>query len=215
MEFREKALEEARLKPKSTKAKILKAAEDLFAKQGYDGTTTRDIADATGINIAQLHYHWGSKEELWNAVHFNLLTQVTEAASVFIKTAFKDGASAGLRETIRTLFNFVADNPNIPLLIRHSGISPKVKPWALDVGVPYIEFVENVFENETDIDFSPVETRVAIYAFIGAFETFFIRPGVLKAYFGEDASDMTPEFREKAIEALCILAERFGQLKTS
>lgn len=215
MDFREKALEDAKLNPKSTKAKILKAAEDLFAKQGYDGTTTRDIAEASGINIAQLHYHWGSKEELWNAVHFNLLQQVTEAASVFITKTVEGGTAEGLRATITTLFNFVADNPNIPLLIRHSGISPKVKPWALDIGVPYVEFVENVFENESDIDFSPVETRVAIYAFIGAFESFFIRPGVLRAYFDEDASDMTPEFRQKAIEALCILAERFGKLPTT
>jgi AcrR family transcriptional regulator len=43
---------------------IMDAAENLFAEQGYERTTTQDIADATGILKGSLYYHIGSKEQL-------------------------------------------------------------------------------------------------------------------------------------------------------
>ena len=44
--------------------KILEEAEILFAKNGYDGTTVRDIAKAANINLAMISYYFGSKEKL-------------------------------------------------------------------------------------------------------------------------------------------------------
>lgn len=43
---------------------ILLVAEDLFAKNGFDGTSVRDIAQEAGINVAMINYYFGSKEGL-------------------------------------------------------------------------------------------------------------------------------------------------------
>ena len=43
---------------------ILDKAECLFAQQGFDGTTVRDIAQAAGVNLAMISYYFGSKEKL-------------------------------------------------------------------------------------------------------------------------------------------------------
>lgn len=51
-----------------TKAKIADAAIRVFTRKGYDGTKTRDIADEAGINVATLHYHHKSKDELFSLV---------------------------------------------------------------------------------------------------------------------------------------------------
>ncbi len=51
-----------------TKAKIAAAATRVFTRKGYDGTKTRDIAEEAGINVATLHYHHKSKEELFSLV---------------------------------------------------------------------------------------------------------------------------------------------------
>src|SRR5262245_1919844 len=61
-------LELAREAPGSTKARILGAAEDIFAERGFDGAGTREIAARAGVNISSLHYHWASKEALYVAV---------------------------------------------------------------------------------------------------------------------------------------------------
>jgi AcrR family transcriptional regulator len=54
--------------PRGTAAKILDAAEHAFAEHGYAGTSTRAIARRAGVPFGALHYHWGSKKQLWEAV---------------------------------------------------------------------------------------------------------------------------------------------------
>jgi AcrR family transcriptional regulator len=44
---------------------ILEAATELFAKQGFEGTTTRQIADKAKVNEAIIFRHFPSKEELY------------------------------------------------------------------------------------------------------------------------------------------------------
>jgi AcrR family transcriptional regulator len=55
-------------KKMDTKARIADAAIRVFTRKGYDGTKTRDIADEAGINVATLHYHHKSKDELFSLV---------------------------------------------------------------------------------------------------------------------------------------------------
>src|ERR1017187_9526216 len=47
-----------------TRQKILDAAERLFGEQGYVATSLRHIIAEAGVNLAAIHYHFGSKEEL-------------------------------------------------------------------------------------------------------------------------------------------------------
>lgn len=54
--------------PKSTKTKILNASSIVFGTYGYHGSTTRMIAEEAGVDIATVHYHWGDKSELYQAV---------------------------------------------------------------------------------------------------------------------------------------------------
>jgi AcrR family transcriptional regulator len=50
-----------------TRHKLLDAAGVLFAERGYHDTKTGDICQAAGANIAAVHYHFGSKEEIYVA----------------------------------------------------------------------------------------------------------------------------------------------------
>ena len=51
-----------------TKEQILTVAERLFAERGFAGTTLRNVVSEAGVNLAAVHYHFGSKEELFRAV---------------------------------------------------------------------------------------------------------------------------------------------------
>ena len=61
-------LEKARRNPDSNKARILNAARRLFGEYGFQGTTTRMIAKEVDLDISTLHYHWGEKADLYEAV---------------------------------------------------------------------------------------------------------------------------------------------------
>jgi AcrR family transcriptional regulator len=66
--MRQEALDKAREDPRGTPARILDAAEDVFAEQGYGAASTREMARRAGVPFGALHYHWGSKQQLWEAV---------------------------------------------------------------------------------------------------------------------------------------------------
>lgn len=51
-----------------TKDRILDAAETLFAQQGFSSTSLRAVIAEAGVNLAAVHYHFGSREELVRAV---------------------------------------------------------------------------------------------------------------------------------------------------
>jgi AcrR family transcriptional regulator len=51
-----------------TRQRILKAASQVFAEQGYARATTRALAAAAGVNEVTLFRHFGSKQKLFAAV---------------------------------------------------------------------------------------------------------------------------------------------------
>lgn len=50
------------------KLRILLAAKKLFASQGFDGTTIRQICEEADANVALVSYHFGGKENLFGAL---------------------------------------------------------------------------------------------------------------------------------------------------
>ncbi len=53
---------------RQTAEAILDAAEAVFSDLGFAGATTRAIAVEAGVNLALIHYHFGTKEQLFDAV---------------------------------------------------------------------------------------------------------------------------------------------------
>src|SRR5262245_55386397 len=50
------------------RAAIIKAVRRLFAEKGFDGTTTRELAEAAGVSEALLFKHFPNKEALYSAM---------------------------------------------------------------------------------------------------------------------------------------------------
>jgi len=51
-----------------TAARILDAAEELFAEQGYEGTTVRQVAEVVGLREPSVYNHYPNKDGLYAAV---------------------------------------------------------------------------------------------------------------------------------------------------
>lgn len=63
-----------------TKAALVRAALKLFGRQGYDGTSTREIAAAAKANIGSIAYHFGGKEGLRAAVADHVVETIQSIA---------------------------------------------------------------------------------------------------------------------------------------
>ena len=68
-------------KGERTAQRVLDVAEDLFATQGYDGTSLRQIAAQAGIREPGLYNHFAGKQALYEAVLFRALNPMAEALS--------------------------------------------------------------------------------------------------------------------------------------
>ncbi len=61
-----------------TKEQILNVAEKLFAENGFAGTSLRSVISEAEVNLSAVHYHFGSKEELFRAVVMRISQPVVE-----------------------------------------------------------------------------------------------------------------------------------------
>ena len=59
-----KAVDDAAALKPSARQRLMDASEQLFAEHGWNAVSIRTIVAAAGVNLAALHYHFGSKEQL-------------------------------------------------------------------------------------------------------------------------------------------------------
>jgi AcrR family transcriptional regulator len=131
--------------------RILISAADLFAKFGYNGVSTRDIASGAGVNEVTIYRHYPRKRDLYLAVldaelqqvklRGNLLAHIAEATSgrVALERAFELIAETLMSKPalLRLLqFSTLELGEDIdPLLRKHLGqlvevVAHYLDPWA-------------------------------------------------------------------------------------
>ncbi len=103
-----------------TKRRILAAARALVSEHGIEGTSTRDVADAAGVNVATLHHHFGSKEGLHQACIEDMYAELSVlSAQLFGLLADEPTPEQLLNLAIRKAFAFArAHRPALRILMR-------------------------------------------------------------------------------------------------
>ena len=66
-------------KSDDTKAQIMRAAVQQFTRLGYEGAAARDIANAAGVNLGLIRYHFGHKADLYRDTLAYVSTQYNSA----------------------------------------------------------------------------------------------------------------------------------------
>lgn len=74
-----------------TRERILREASKLFARKGYTGTSTREIAAAVGVRQPSLFHHFASKREILETL---LAYSVEDAAEKARRVADAEGPAA-------------------------------------------------------------------------------------------------------------------------
>jgi AcrR family transcriptional regulator len=96
------------MRPDETKTRILEATDHLFGTLGFDATTTRDIAERSGVNKALIHYHFGSKDELLAEVLDGYYARLH--AALLAATAAGDGPEGKAMAALDAYADFLAGN---------------------------------------------------------------------------------------------------------
>lgn len=102
----------------STAARIVKVATRIFAEKGFEGTSTKEICRLAGVNLAAIHYHFKSKENLYRHIISGIGTSAIESAVRVLQPAanleeFKVRLKIFLSEAISA----GTENPEVSLMI--------------------------------------------------------------------------------------------------
>jgi len=110
-------LERARNNPNSMKAKILAAARGIFGEFGYNDTTTRMIAKAVGIDISTLYYHWGEKQDLYEAVLVDVGDEIQRKLNEIEHHVGGESLGRRLEVALDMMCDYLFSKPEVPNLI--------------------------------------------------------------------------------------------------
>ncbi|MBH5320040.1 TetR/AcrR family transcriptional regulator [Paenibacillus sp. GSMTC-2017] len=106
------------------KIRILLAAKKLFASQGYDGTTIRQICEEASANVALVSYHFGGKENLYGAIFETFIP--SERIATFDKDI---NPVAGVKQIIKEVTAFRFADPELISIIQQEIVmnSPRIQ----------------------------------------------------------------------------------------
>ncbi len=123
--------------PRSTRTDILDAAERLFAEKGFDGTAIREITRAANVNVAAIHYHYGSKDEVLRGVTDRIVGPLNDRRFELLDSAVADAQphppsieailNAFIRPDIETLQELHKRGPTVAHFLGRTYMDPT--PW--------------------------------------------------------------------------------------
>ena len=172
------------MNPEETRQRILDAADGLFGTQGFDATTTRDIAERSGVNKALIHYHFGGKDELLSALLDGYYRRMGETLMQALASA------ATPREQVTALLDtyadFLAENVTFCRLVQREIAGGRhVEQLVLrtlpmfQVGVPWLKQAVPGAKR----DFEATQLLVSVY---GMVVTYFTHGEMLRQLTGKD-----------------------------
>lgn len=113
-----------------SRAKILDAGRFLFAKNGFEGTNVREIAQQAGVTHTLIRYHFGSKEQLWKDVVTDMYRRLDQEISSDNIGRLNYASLDGTREFFRRYVRYCARNPEqIRIMIHESMVGGERLDW--------------------------------------------------------------------------------------
>ncbi|MFU8892109.1 MAG: TetR/AcrR family transcriptional regulator [Luteolibacter sp.] len=73
-----KTKQEPKIKRTDARQRVLEAAEELFAKHGFEAVSIRDITNHCGANVAAINYHFGGRDKLVAEVMLRYVEPINE-----------------------------------------------------------------------------------------------------------------------------------------
>jgi len=96
---------------KDTSTLLIESGIRLFGARGYDGVTTRELADGARTNMSSIKYHFGGKEGLYRAVLEEIIHEITELIGPLLQALRNGVAEAnGNRDVLARLAREFAQN---------------------------------------------------------------------------------------------------------
>ena len=130
-----------------TRARIQRVAVELFAEQGYDKTSLREIAERLDVTKAALYYHFKSKEDIVRSLVEDYIGQV-DALIAWAKTLPRTPETRG--EILSRYVQIVADGSDVFRMLHHNQAAVNSLAGAKERGSVFRERMTGLVEAITE-----------------------------------------------------------------
>jgi TetR/AcrR family transcriptional regulator len=186
---------------------LLESALVEFGAKGFDGASTRAIAQRVEAHQPQINYHFESKEALWEAsvdYLFGLLGEAIGGAlpDDLVGASESDLATA-FAEGIRRFVRFAAEHPELNQIMVHEGTAASDRlVWITETHIkPYFEGIGLAWQMLRDFGrVAPIDSDVLYYLLVGAVSQPYVTASEVRLLAGRDPRD--PEWIDAHAEAL-------------
>ena len=93
------------------RGQIVEAAIELISREGLAAASTRQIAAEAGVSLSTLHYCFGTKEALIDAVIEAIVAQIGDVAGAAMPT--DRGLAAAIDASVRAFWGLVEATPGL------------------------------------------------------------------------------------------------------
>jgi len=188
-----------------TRAKLLEAAESVFASVGYHEASIVKITEAAGVGLGTFYLYFDGKQTIFD--------EVVEDLNRRVRHAMTDAArSAGTRleaerAGFRAFFRFTAQHPALYRIIRQAEF---VSPGALRLHYTRIVngYIEGLKEAQLSGEVREMDPTVAAWALMGIGELIGMRWVLWDEEGAEPAAGPRPEVPEEVFEEMMQFIER-------
>ena len=117
----------------AVRERILSAALECFGSHGFEGASTRAIAERAGVTHTLVLYHFQSKDQLWIATVEDVVKNYIEKTRQDINANDEQSARAELKTFIEDFVRFSAGSTQIHRIFTSEGNqdTPRLK-WVID-----------------------------------------------------------------------------------
>lgn len=92
--------------------RIQEAALKIFTKQGYHGTSVREIAEAAGVSLGNIYNYYSTKEDIFVALVDRLAQQMARLQQERLSPILGHMGDGDLRKLADTVREIVSENPD-------------------------------------------------------------------------------------------------------
>jgi AcrR family transcriptional regulator len=146
-----------------TRARIQRVALELFAEQGYDKTSLREIAERLDVTKAALYYHFKSKEDIVRSLVEDYFGQM-DALIAWAKTRPRTSETRG--EILRRYVRIVTDGSDVFRMLHHNQAAVNSLAAAKERGDVFRERMTGLIEALTEPD-AAMEERLRAAMVLG------------------------------------------------
>lgn len=190
-------------------ARILQAADDLFAARGYAGVSIRDIAERAGVAKGLVFYHFGSKAELFEQILEHYYQR--HAAALAAGAAEGGDRRERLHHMLDAYLDFLEENRSYVQLVQRELGTGSEATGAIRRGLGNLYgWVSEILEGLVP-EAGPLAARHFFVSFSGLAITYYLYAPVMEGLFGEDPMQPARR-RERRAHVHWLLDTAFDRL---